>query len=66
MLRKTTSQKPARIQKHSRRKKTQGVMSPAVAGSQLQIAPDQATAAGRIEARLKSAAKEAFESMGED
>lgn len=65
MVRKRVTQNPASRQKEVRTIRPQREVPSATANTQM-IRSDQATAAGRIEARLKTAAKEAFQKMGED
>jgi hypothetical protein len=65
MLRKTAKRRSASKQKNVRPAAAQRASVYAMANG-LTVTPDQDTASRRMEARLKSAARAAFQQMGED
>jgi hypothetical protein len=65
MLRKRASRRAAGKQKNGRGTNVQRRAVSATADT-VPVARDRATAAGAVEARLQSAAKEIFKNMGED
>jgi hypothetical protein len=65
MVRKTATQEPSCRQSDDRSTKARRV-TPSTTSHGLRVSPDQAVPTAKMKARLKSAAKEAFQLMGED